>query len=123
VCAQSCLNLCGPVDSSLPRSSAHETIQTGILRGVLFPAQGNLPDPGIEPTPLASPVLAGGFFTTCATWEALSRSLLVICFIYRCVCICQSLPPKLPTPPYTLHNTTHHNTTTSHFTPQHDITT
>ena len=28
---------------------------------------GNHPDPGIEP---ASPVLAGEFFTTSATWEA-----------------------------------------------------
>jgi len=31
---------------------------------------GDLPDPGIEPGSLVSPVLAGGFFTTSATWEA-----------------------------------------------------
>ena len=31
---------------------------------------GNLPDPGIEPESLTSLVLAGGFFTTSATWEA-----------------------------------------------------
>ena len=31
---------------------------------------GNLPDPGIEPAFLLSPALAGGFFTTAATWEA-----------------------------------------------------
>jgi len=31
---------------------------------------GDLPDPGIEPTSLMSPALAGGFFTTGATWEA-----------------------------------------------------
>ena len=31
---------------------------------------GDLPDPGIKPTSLKSPVLAGGFFTTSATWEA-----------------------------------------------------
>ena len=30
---------------------------------------GNLPDPGIEPGPLTSPALAGGFFPT---WEAFS---------------------------------------------------
>ena len=29
-----------------------------------FPTPGGLPDPGIEPTSLASPALAGGFFTT-----------------------------------------------------------
>ena len=31
---------------------------------------GDLPDPGIEPTSPESPALAGGFFTTSATWEA-----------------------------------------------------
>ena len=32
--------------------------------GLPFPSPGNLPDPGIEPRSLASPALAGGFFTT-----------------------------------------------------------
>ena len=31
---------------------------------------GDLPNPGIEPVCLKSPALAGGFFTTSATWEA-----------------------------------------------------
>ena len=31
----------------------------------------DLPDPVIEPASLTSPALAGGFFTTRATWEAL----------------------------------------------------
>ena len=31
---------------------------------------GDLPDPGIEPSSLMSPGLAGRFFTTWATWEA-----------------------------------------------------
>ena len=29
----------------------------------------DLPNPGIEPESLASPTLAGGFFTTSATWD------------------------------------------------------
>ena len=29
-----------------------------------FPSPGNLPDPGIEPTTLGSPALAGRFFAT-----------------------------------------------------------
>ena len=33
---------------------------------------GDLPNPGIEPASPASPALAGGFFTTSATWEALT---------------------------------------------------
>ena len=36
-----------------------------------FPSPGDLPDPGIEPTFLMSPALAGGFFTTSTTWEDL----------------------------------------------------
>ena len=35
-----------------------------------FPTPGDLPDPGIEPGSLASPILAGGLFTISATWEA-----------------------------------------------------
>ena len=34
------------------------------------PPPGTLPDPGIEPASFMSPALAGGFFTTSATWEA-----------------------------------------------------
>ena len=40
-------------------------------RGLPFPSPGDLPDSGIEPVSLTSPALAGGFFTTSATWEAL----------------------------------------------------
>ena len=36
-----------------------------------FPPPGDLPNPGIEATSLMSTVLAGGFFTTSAAWEAL----------------------------------------------------
>ena len=32
--------------------------------GLPFPPPGHLPDPEIKPTPLASPALAGKFFTT-----------------------------------------------------------
>ena len=34
-----------------------------------FSTPGNSPDSGIEPTSFESPALAGGFFTTGATWE------------------------------------------------------
>ena len=39
--------------------------------GLPCPPPGDLPDPGTEPTPLMSPEMAGGFFTTSTTWEAL----------------------------------------------------
>ena len=35
-----------------------------------FPSPGDLPNPGIESKSLASPELAGRYFTTSATWEA-----------------------------------------------------
>ena len=43
----------------------------GNSTGVDCPALllGNLPYPGMEPVSLVSPALAGGFFTTSATWE------------------------------------------------------
>ena len=34
------------------------------------PPPRDLPDPGVEPTYLSSPELAGEFFTSSATWEA-----------------------------------------------------
>ena len=37
--------------------------------GLPCPSPGDLPDPGIKPKSLTSPVLGGGFFTTGTTWE------------------------------------------------------
>ena len=36
-----------------------------------WPPSGDLPDPRIKSTSLTSPALAGRFFTTSTTWEAL----------------------------------------------------
>ena len=41
--------------------------------GLMCPPPGYLPDPGIKPKSPGSPALAGGFFTTSAAWEALSK--------------------------------------------------
>ena len=38
--------------------------------GLSRPLPGDLPNPEIEPVTLTSSVLAGGFFTSSATWEA-----------------------------------------------------
>ena len=38
--------------------------------GFPCPPLGDLPAPRIKPVSLTSPALAGGFFTTNATWEA-----------------------------------------------------
>ena len=36
--------------------------------GLPCPPTGDIPNPGMEPTPLTSPELADDFFTTIATW-------------------------------------------------------
>ena len=38
--------------------------------GLPMPSPGDLPDPEMESASLSSPALAGGLFTTSATWEA-----------------------------------------------------
>ena len=47
--------------------------------GLLCPSPGNLPDSGNEPASLTSLALAGGFFTTSATWEAPAKSRKLKC--------------------------------------------
>ena len=46
--------------------------------GLPFPPAGDLPDSGTEPMSLTCPALAGGFFTTSATWEAPDISVLAL---------------------------------------------
>ena len=55
---------------SPPDSSVQGILQARILSGLPCPSPGDLPDPGIKCGSLMTPVLAGGFFTTCASWEA-----------------------------------------------------
>ena len=59
-----------------PRTAARQApLSIGFSRqeywsGLSFPTPGDLLYPGIEPESLMSLALAGGFFTTSATWEA-----------------------------------------------------
>ena len=74
VCAKSlqwCLTPCNTMDHSPPGSSVHGIFQARIPKWVAMSYLGDLPDPWIEPTSLRSSALAGRFFTTCTTWEAL----------------------------------------------------
>ena len=58
-------------DSATPWTVAHQApLFMGFSRqeywsGVPFSTPGDLPNPGIEPVSLATPALAGGFFTNC----------------------------------------------------------
>ena len=58
------------MDCSPPGFSVHGGSPGTKTSELPFPPLGNLPDPGIKPTPLMCPVLAGRFFTTSATWES-----------------------------------------------------
>ena len=58
-----------PLSKAFPRQ--------GYWHGLPFLSPGDLPDPGIEPTSLVSPALAGRFFTTSATWQALCYQSLI----------------------------------------------
>ena len=66
---QSCSVLCDPMDCIPPGSSVHQILQQEYWSGLPHRPPGDLPNPGIEPASLMSPVLAGGFFITSATWE------------------------------------------------------
>ena len=62
--AQLCPTLCCPMDCSPLSSLSMKMSRQEQWNGLPFPIPGDLPDPGIEPVSLASPALAGGFFTT-----------------------------------------------------------
>ena len=66
--SQLCPTPCNPTDCSPPGSSVQGILQARILEEESpFPPPGDLPNPGLEPKSLASPALAGGFFTTSAS--------------------------------------------------------
>ena len=52
---------CDPMDCSSPGSSVHEAPRQEYWSGLPFPSPRDLPNPGIGPTSLPSPALAGGF--------------------------------------------------------------
>ena len=92
-----CLILCHPMDYSSPSSSVHEILLVRILERVAISFSRGLPNLVIELMPLASPTLAGGFFTTMlpgkplilnwllfwTCWAALRICGILFCFWYR----------------------------------------
>ena len=58
IVTQSCPTLCDPsTDCSPPGFSIHGILQARILEWVIFPAPGDLPNPGIKPGSLALKML------------------------------------------------------------------
>ena len=64
VCAKSSSTLCGLMNCSLLAPQSMEFSRQEYWSRLPFPTPGDLPNLGIEPASLASPTLAGGFFTT-----------------------------------------------------------
>ena len=60
----SCLTLCTPWTVARQAPLSMEFSRQEYWSGVPFPTPGDLPNPGIKSVSLASPALAGGFFTT-----------------------------------------------------------
>ena len=66
VCMHACtvVSLCDSMDCSPPGFSLHGIFQAEYRSGMPFPIPGDLLNPGIKPTHLMSPALAGSFLTT-----------------------------------------------------------
>ena len=69
---QSCLVICDPMNHSPLGSLSMGFSRQEYFSGLPCPPPGDLPDQGLNPR-LLSPALADGFFTTSATWEAVSE--------------------------------------------------
>ena len=72
--AKLCPALCNPMDCSSQASLFLGFPRQEHWSGLPFPSPGDLPDPGVEPTSLVPPALAGKFFTTEPTGNPSGRS-------------------------------------------------
>ena len=69
-----CVCSCDIKDGRPPGSLSIEFSRQEYWNGLPFPTPGDLPNPGIKPTSLVPPALAGTFFTTVTP-------------VYICICI------------------------------------
>ena len=72
---QSCLTLCDPQAPLSVGCSGKE-----YWSGLPFPTAGDLPEPGIKPTSLVSPALAGEYFTTVPHRKSINK---IVCVLSR----------------------------------------
>ena len=79
---QLCLTLCNPTDCSPPGSSVHGIHQARMWEWAALLSSRYLLNPGIKPVSLTSPVLAGSFFITRATWEACNNYMAMFTIFY-----------------------------------------
>ena len=94
VCLLSCFS-CVQLVATLWTVTCQPPLSMGFSRqefwsGLPCPSPGDLPNPGTELASLKSPALAGRFFTTSTTWEALNEEG-VVGFIYLFLAIPHSM--------------------------------
>ena len=89
------------LDCSPTGSSVFVIFQARILDQVAISYSRESPQPGIEPISLASPALAGRFFTTSATWEACFLIVIVVVHSLAklCLTICSPMGCSMPSFP------------------------
>ena len=93
--AQSCLSLVTPWTVACQAPLSMEFPRQEYWRGLPFPSPGIFSDPGVKPVSLASPTLAGEFFTTespgkpcspnqpnCCCSSRLGEGVVRICFMF-----------------------------------------
>ena len=76
----SCLTLCDPMDCSPSAPLSMGFSRQEEWSELPCPPPGDIPNPGVKS---ASPALAGGFFTTSATWEASYYILYIYIFFFK----------------------------------------
>ena len=82
--AQLCQTLCDPMSCSPPGSSVHGIFpRQEYWSGLPLPPPGDPLHSGIEPVSLASPALAGGFFTTAPSERAMRTTCVKFCQVLR----------------------------------------
>ena len=100
---QLCPVLCGPMDCSLPDSSVHGIFLVKILEWVaICSSRGSSRPKDKKPASLASPVLAGGFFTTALPGDPITKDTRnqINPFLFQSFCCppwfcCAALNPSL----------------------------
>ena len=76
---QICPIFCYPMDCSPQAPLSMEFSRQEYWSGLPCPPPGDLPDPGLEPTSLASPTLGGRFFTN---WPPGKSQLIITNYNY-----------------------------------------
>ena len=82
----SCPTLYDPMDCPCQIPVSKGFSRQGYWSGLPFSPPGDLPDSGIEPASLKSPVLAGGFFNISTTWPQVFFSIALVTFFPSSIC-------------------------------------